>query len=344
MIDDSTPTGFLAGAADVAWLSGEDHLPFLERMSTNRLADLVPGAGRATAVLNDTGRVVDWVRCYAAAAGTALVSSGPGGATAVASHLRSYILFRDRVRVTDASSQVLLLRLVGREAADVATRVTGLALTGQGAADWVEGETGGATAWLLRRLAPGGPEGVDVVVPVGEPAVAMLDRLRAAGVAALDSEAYACLRIAHLLPAFGAEIDGRANPLELGLRPVVDFEKGCYIGQEVVARLDTYQKVQRHLVRLGGRVPLAPGAIVHLVDPPAASHAHATDEPPGAESTPPAPRRALGRITTAAQGRGGCGTRALALVPTGWAVGQRLVTASGDEAEIEAAAARPYSK
>ena len=52
------------------------------------------------------------------------------------------------------------------------------------------------------------------------------------------------------IPAFGKELGESYNPLEAGLMPLISFTKGCYIGQEVVARLNTYDKVQKSLVGL----------------------------------------------------------------------------------------------
>ena len=57
--------------------------------------------------------------------------------------------------------------------------------------------------------------------------------------------AYELFRIAHGVPSIGAEISEAFNPYEVGLRSAISFTKGCYIGQEVIARLDTYKKVQR---------------------------------------------------------------------------------------------------
>jgi folate-binding protein YgfZ len=59
--------------------------------------------------------------------------------------------------------------------------------------------------------------------------------------------AYEMLRIHRGLPMMEKEITDEYNPHEVGLFPFINFEKGCYIGQEVIARLDTYQKVQRQL-------------------------------------------------------------------------------------------------
>jgi hypothetical protein len=60
--------------------------------------------------------------------------------------------------------------------------------------------------------------------------------------------AYEMLRIHRGQPAVGKEIVEEYNPHEVGLYPFINFEKGCYIGQEVIARLDSYQKVQRQLM------------------------------------------------------------------------------------------------
>lgn len=58
----------------------------------------------------------------------------------------------------------------------------------------------------------------------------------------------------------GAEWTEEHNPLEAGLVRIVSFNKGCYIGQEVVARLDSYNKVKQHLVGFIGEDPIPPGA------------------------------------------------------------------------------------
>jgi folate-binding protein YgfZ len=52
------------------------------------------------------------------------------------------------------------------------------------------------------------------------------------------------------VPSYGKEITTDSNPLEVHLRTQMNFTKGCYVGQEVIARLDTYKKVQRKLCRV----------------------------------------------------------------------------------------------
>jgi folate-binding protein YgfZ len=94
---------------------------------------------------------------------------------------------------------------------------------------------------------------------------AHVDAAASEGGGAIDAEVVEAWRILSGLPAPGHELTDEHNPLEAGLRDAVSFTKGCYVGQEVVARLNTYDKVSRILVRLelppGAPVP-APGAAV----------------------------------------------------------------------------------
>ena len=68
------------------------------------------------------------------------------------------------------------------------------------------------------------------------------------GLEPVGTEALDMLRIEHGVPTYGSELTEEVNPLEAGLVDFISFNKGCYIGQEVVARLNTYDKVQRQLV------------------------------------------------------------------------------------------------
>lgn len=291
-------------SASILWLAGESRLDFLQRMSTARLDDLRPGSGRATVITSDKGRAVDLVSCHAGDAGAALITSSPAAASQVAEHLRSYVMYRDAVRVTDASDQVAVLRILGPDAAEIAAEVLGLKSPPVSAGDWVILDEGAKERWLLRHVDPGGLEGVDIVAPRGQEYAVLRERLLSAGLRSGDSAEALRARILAGLPAHGAEIDGSTNPLELGLLGLVDFDKGCYIGQEVIARLANYEKVQQRLVRLESADPLSPGQPVVPAENPSASQAAPKWKRPG-------------RITSAARMSNDGTWIALALVPLG---------------------------
>lgn len=274
----------------LVWLGGPDRLAFLERMGTARLTDLAPWQGRATVVTSDEGRAVDLVACHAGPSGAALVCSSLAAAPLVAAQLRRYVLYSDKVTVTDASEQVTVLRLTGAGSAGVAQTVTGLDAAGMAAGDWRETGEREGQVWLLRHPEGGGLGSWDLVVP-RVAATVMAARLTAAGAAAATATDYDAERLDRLLPMRGAEIDGRANPLELGLLDLVDFAKGCYIGQEVVARLHNYEKVQRGL------------RLVHL-DQPLAADAPWPPVVAGERSTGRARRGRVCTVVPAPDGRG----------------------------------------
>jgi folate-binding protein YgfZ len=76
----------------------------------------------------------------------------------------------------------------------------------------------------------------------------------------VGAQAYEAVRVEAGFPAWGSELNEEMNPLEAGLDASIHWNKGCYIGQEVIARLDTYHKVQRHLVGLRFDTASAPPA------------------------------------------------------------------------------------
>ena len=96
----------------------------------------------------------------------------------------------------------------------------------------------------------GGLPGYALVTTAPEDVSGVWGALLAAGVAPMGTEAYDALRVALAVPTYGREMGEQYNPLEAGLIGSIDFTKGCYIGQEVIARLDSYDKVQKHLVTL----------------------------------------------------------------------------------------------
>ena len=102
------------------------------------------------------------------------------------------------------------------------------------------------------------------MISATEDAAAVWQSLTSSGITPMGAAAYETARISQGVPAQGSEMGDDFNPLEAGLVGSIDFTKGCYIGQEVIARLDTYKKVQKYLVKLafGEGASVSPGAIL----------------------------------------------------------------------------------
>jgi folate-binding protein YgfZ len=106
--------------------------------------------------------------------------------------------------------------------------------------------------------------GVDLLCAAAD-TDALIEALRARGAAPVGEPAAECLRIESGRPRYGVELDDTVIPQEAGLNDrAVSFTKGCYVGQETVARLFYRGKPNRHLRGLRCQAPVAPGdAVAH---------------------------------------------------------------------------------
>ena len=95
-------------------------------------------------------------------------------------------------------------------------------------------DAAGPESWLVIGDSPAIPE--------------ISSRFEKAEIESAPNKLFDHIRICNKVPIAGFDLTEDVNPLEAGLLDLIDFEKGCYIGQEVIARLDTYDKVQRSLV------------------------------------------------------------------------------------------------
>lgn len=248
-------------------VAGKNRLDLLHRMTSQDLKSLRAGEGRTAVLLTDKGRVVDHLAVYALEEELRILSARDDASPSLA-HLKRYTI-RDDFRSEDRTAATALLRVLGPRAAEA------LEAAGAGGAGELAGAglairaLSGAEELLLSIDGPCA-RNLALWVPAERAAgwrARLLERGAAAGLREVGPEAYEAVRVESGHPAWGAELGDEVNPLEAGLASSIHWNKGCYIGQEVIARLDTYQKVQRHLVglRLPAGSPLpAPRAGVRV--------------------------------------------------------------------------------
>ena len=226
-------------------LQGSEAAEFLQGQITNDVEALGPGEGCYAALLTHKGKIradlrvlrsEDWIWLDTEALGRA----------AVVRTVQTYSLGRD-VRFQDVTDARAILSLIGPAARDVLD-----APPPASEHAWVEGEHGIHVATDL---------GVDVICTADE-----ADAVRAAlGVEAVDEAVAECVRIESGRPRHGRELTDDVIPQEAGLNDrAVDFTKGCYVGQETVARLYYKGSPYRHLRGLRLAAPAAPGEPVAL--------------------------------------------------------------------------------
>jgi hypothetical protein len=241
--------------AGVVHVAGKDAESLLHRLTTNEMRNLRPGQGVVNIFTNAKGRIVDVVEMLRRAEDYLLITS-PGRAAALQQWIDKYTFVED-VRGKDVGGEYAIFSICGKIGSGFADLpLEGLALHG-----FRESRIAGVQV-ILHHGGEIMPEGYNILVAV-DGALAVWNSLREQA-EPIGFAAYDALRIHAGIPAADAEITDQHNPHEAGLRSFINYEKGCYIGQEVIARLDTYDKVQRQLVGLEfeeGELPRAKSSL-----------------------------------------------------------------------------------
>ncbi|MFI7596906.1 YgfZ/GcvT domain-containing protein [Actinoplanes sp. NPDC049681] len=242
---------------DVIAVPGEERASWLHTLTTQHLSDLRAGQGTELLVLSPHGHVEQHAM-VAEDGTTAWLDTEPGAGEGLLKYLEMMRFFT-RVQPRDASSEIAVLSLVGPDAPATAARLLGVELAeprvipvpgAKFAAGSVPAEP---TALYDVRPVEGGlarrvPLGVDLLVRRPELG-ALLTRLE--GVPKAGLWAYEAVRVARRIPRLGWETDHRTIPAEAEfVAPAVHLDKGCYRGQETVARVHHLGRPPRRLVLL----------------------------------------------------------------------------------------------
>ncbi|MFW6057681.1 MAG: aminomethyltransferase family protein [Persicimonas sp.] len=257
------------GLVDHSWretlvVTGSDSVQWLQGLVTSDLFALAEeGSGQQTTVVNNVSRLIAEARVLHIPE-LLVLDLEPGVLDdGLMSHLRRHIITED-VALLDRSEATARLGLFGEDAAalldelcDTEHQVSSL---GQFEGTW--GMLGGEEVVIQRVPWSGGP-GFDIAAP-SEAAAGLWELLLSAdaqadnGVEPVGFETLETLRIEAGVPRFGKELTEKRIPLETGLDDAVSFTKGCYLGQEIIARLDTRgtpARLLRTLVLEAGAAP-----------------------------------------------------------------------------------------
>lgn len=243
------PLDSAAHARAVVGVAGGDAGRWLDGMVTNETVALSPGEGCYAALLTPKGRIVADLHVLAREDGYWL-DTAAWAVPSVLERLERYIV-ADDVTLVDRREDFARLALEGPDATSL------LGLADLSPESWVETKIGGAEV-VAARFGWSGETAWQLFVPVAD---------RDAVVSALDvsvagDETLEVLRLEAGSPLLGAELDEEVFPDEARLDSAISRTKGCYTGQEIVARLHSRGAVNHLLVGLefeGERAP-APGS------------------------------------------------------------------------------------
>ncbi len=239
-------------------VSGSDALDLLNRLSTNNMESLEPGRGASTVLTTNKGRIIDLLHILHRG-DDLLALTSPGTQLKVAEWIDFYTFIED-VSVEDVSETTSERLFIGGQVADLLS------------------ERGCLDGRLTNNLDHARSDDSDSEIIVARHDVGQLPAYRVIdmagrdlpdfGLRELDESEFHALRVEQAIAAYPWEMNEDRNPLEANLKPHISFNKGCYIGQEVVARLNTYDRVQRFMCRLDldDGVVVEPGAQIVVDD------------------------------------------------------------------------------
>jgi folate-binding protein YgfZ len=216
--------------------TGPQRAWFLHQIMTQAFEDIAPGEARDTAMITAHGRMLAYLEVVATE-DALLAHFEPSLLESLPDAIRRYV-FATQVEIEDVSAEMGLVLVAGPGWAEAAATVP----------DAIVHPTGSL----------GVPAGY-VWVASAAVAAAMVE-LEAAGAKPVSEEELEAVRIAHRVPRWGHEMDLKTIPQEAGIEErAVHFDKGCYVGQEAMAKIHFRGKVNRRIALLHAEAQLAPG-------------------------------------------------------------------------------------
>lgn len=245
---------------------GERAAEMVAGLVTNDVSGLAPGQGCYAAALTAKGKIIADVRIFVEE-GSVLTDAPPRAAEAWASMVKKYVNPRLAPHA-DVTATLRDVGIFGANARHVMSAITGVpspALSALAPYAHVTVDLDGVRA-IVASVPELGVEGFELILPA-EAFPAMWQRAMDAGATPAGLEAWEIARVEAGRPEWGIEMDDSTIPQEANFDELhaISYTKGCYVGQETVARVHFRGHVNRHLrgVRAEGTEPVPRGATLH---------------------------------------------------------------------------------
>lgn len=251
--------------SDFLIFKGNDRLDLIHRLSTNDVNSLPKYGVRKTILTSDKGRIIDVLTLYNFG-DFVLAACSPGNSASVINHLDKYIIMDD-FKVENMLGTHGIILFHGEDIDRYVQEVTGLDFNTLTTEDFKILQSDGRDSIIHRY--DDAFDGLIFIYSLEDEKYyfnKLFDEklVEKYAVRETDEKEYETKRILSGIPKFANELNEQTNPLECGLENLVSFTKGCYIGQEVISRLDTYDKVSKHMIgikfndKLNGSLALQP--------------------------------------------------------------------------------------
>lgn len=245
-------------------LTGGDRVRWLNGMVTNNIRDLAAGHGVYAFLLNPQGRILgdlySYNRVESGVSPSIMVDVDRAQAEKILATFDHYIIMDD-VEIKDLSSELTAVGIAGPKSRDV-LRAAGMEIPDLEPLQFHTAQCdcacGCVNCTFVRRDDPAGESYEIWLAP--EHVKSVWDSLVKAGAVPAGSEALELHRIASGIPQFGVDIRERDLPQETEQARALNFNKGCYIGQEIVERIRSRGAVHRKFTGFVADAPVSPGS------------------------------------------------------------------------------------
>ena len=241
-------------------VTGDDRVKWLQSIISNDIVPLTSGHGLYSGLLSHKGKMLSYFRVYALPDSLMVEDVGEIGETTFQA-FRKFLLYGTKAKMENGAETWGLLLISGPQASRLIQETFGCDVSGLHSLAFLTHEIGGHQE-LLMRTEETGETDIEILVPA-DGLLPAWERLWAIGgsmgLKPFGTQARDMLRLEAGLPRAGAELTEEIVPPEANLEgKAFSLNKGCYPGQEVVARMDTYGSVRRRMVGLVLLDPVIP--------------------------------------------------------------------------------------
>ncbi len=227
------------------YVTGKDALDFLHRISTNDLINQLDYSSRITLLLNEKGRIIDKIKILKFPDHLILIGS-PDNKEKIYRWIERYAVMDD-IKVSVKDGSYLYLKILGKKKDVFVTLLFGDQLKEMEDYKIYKYISDQFQCWIYRDEIFPDHVGYEIFCDeiYSESLLYYINsNLNIFNCQFIGCNAYEIIRIEQGEPLFPNELNDSFNPYDVNLIKYVSFTKGCYIGQEVIARLDTYEKVK----------------------------------------------------------------------------------------------------
>lgn len=229
-------------------LGGKECFKFMQGMLSNDVMKLEDGKGTHATLLNVKGRMITDMYIYRDGQ-YAFVDMEQGLNEKVSELFLKYRLSY-KATIDDVTDKYVQLCFIGPESTQYLNRIFGEDLSNLGELLFIKRELEGVEVFVV-KVKRTELSSFDLYVPADSEALItshFLKPLDGISPQFIGFDTYEILRVEAGIPTYGVDMDEKTIPIEAGLWDALNFEKGCYIGQEVIARIKWRGHVNRHLV------------------------------------------------------------------------------------------------